>query len=136
MAVEPRRPHGLQQPADALPTLQRDQGSVFRGLPAASPACQRTSRNQGEGARRNGGCGRRGNLEVKPVSEIWVKTLREENFFGPLKRRKPYPLQEPAWRDDRDTPQYTKSGHPKGRPSWSVGDHVVLYVGGHERIAG
>ena len=67
---------------------------------------------------------------------IWIKTLQEQNFFGPLKAGQSYQLEEPAWRDDDGTPQFTLAGRPKGRPSWDEGDRVILYIGGHDHTAG
>jgi hypothetical protein len=65
-----------------------------------------------------------------------MKTLREENFFGPFRPGESYYLEEPAWRDDNGEPQFTVEGAPKGRPTWDVGDLVVLFVGGLEHTAG
>jgi hypothetical protein len=70
------------------------------------------------------------------MSDVWMKTLREENFFGPIIAGEEYLLEEPAWRDASGDPQFTVEGAPKGRPSWQPRDLVVLYVGGRERTAG
>lgn len=70
------------------------------------------------------------------MSEVWMKTLREDNFFGPIVSGGSYLLQEPAWRDPNGVPQFTVEGRPKGRPSWAPGDRVVLYVGGRVHTAG
>ena len=67
------------------------------------------------------------------MDAIWMKTLREENFFGPLTVGDAYLLEEPAWLDEDDQPQLTTAGAPKGRPGWTTGEAVVLYVGGRER---
>jgi hypothetical protein len=68
--------------------------------------------------------------------EVWMKTLREDNFFGPIIRGEEYVLEEPVWRDLNGEPQLTAGGSAKGRPSWKPGDLVILYVGGRERTAG
>ncbi|HEY6876585.1 MAG TPA: hypothetical protein VI299_01150 [Polyangiales bacterium] len=65
-----------------------------------------------------------------------MKTLREDNFFGPIVAGQEYLLEEPAWRDADGVPQFTVDGAPKGCPSWQPEDLVVLYVGGRQRTAG
>ncbi len=69
------------------------------------------------------------------MANMWMKTLREENIFGPLAVGDAYPLQEPAWRDDDDLLLFRLDGSPKGRPIWDAGDLVVLYMGGPEHTA-
>jgi hypothetical protein len=74
--------------------------------------------------------------EDRLMPEVWMKTLREENFFGPIDAGDDYVLEEPAWRDADGIPQFTVDGAPKGCPSWAPGDLVVLYVGGRDRTVG
>jgi len=59
---------------------------------------------------------------------VWCKTLQEENFERGSKAGKRMVLLEPVWMAN-GKPQINLDGSPSGRPSWEIGEKVVLYVG-------
>jgi len=69
------------------------------------------------------------------AERVWMKTLQEQNYFEPKKPGGDYLLEEPAWRDEQRRPKHNKDGRPSGRPSWTIGERVVLYVGGRPNTA-
>ncbi len=59
---------------------------------------------------------------------VWCKTLQEENFERGSQVGEIVVLLEPAHRRNGKL-LLNLNGLPQGRPSWEVGEKVVLYVG-------